>query len=165
MPGRFKRSGTLAGMAVEHSVVRPANEIDVPVIVDMMAQYYREDGYPFDASAALACAHALLADERLGWLWVIEDASAAAGYLAVTLGFSFEYRGRDAFIDELYLKPEARGRGLGRRALEVAESTCRAAGVTTLHLEVETGKPRARLLYERAGFSSSERALMSKRLR
>ena len=78
-----------------------------------MRAYYREDDYPFDEALAARAIRELLANEQLGWLWVIESNHEIVGYLAVTLGFSLEYRGRDAFIDELYLRPEARASGLG----------------------------------------------------
>ena len=64
----------------------------------------------------------LLDDDTLGGVWVLEDEQGVAGYLAVTLGYSLEYGGRDAFIDELYLAARARGRGAGRAALELAEA-------------------------------------------
>ena len=85
-----------------------------------------------------------------------------AGYLAVTLGFSFEYRGRDAFIDELYVSEIYRGQGLGREALDVAEAYCFEKGVNVLHLEVEPHRETAHELYRRVGFEDHDRILMSK---
>ena len=69
------------------------------------------------------------------------------GYLVVAFGYSLEFRGRDAFVDELYVAPTHRGRGLGREALRVAEPCCLEAGVRALHLEVRPGNARARGLY------------------
>ncbi len=84
------------------------------------------------------------------------------GYLAVTLGFSLEYRGRDAFIDELFIEPGSRGLGLGREALEIAERYCRECGVRALHLEVERHHQSAFELYRRTGFEDHDRYLMTK---
>ena len=41
----------------------------------------------------------------------------AVGYLVLTLGYSLEYGGRDAFIDEVYIRSSYRGRGIGTAAL------------------------------------------------
>lgn len=144
--------------------IRRGRERDVPALLPMMAAYYAQDGYPFDEATAGAALAALAADERLGWLWVLERTGRPAGYLAVTLGFSLEYGGRDAFVDELYLAPEARGRGLGRALLRRAERACRAAGVRALHLEVEPGRRAAQALYRKAGFVDQGRRLMTRRL-
>ena len=96
-----------------------------------------------------------------------EAAGAAAsllGYLAVTFGWSLEWGGRDAFVDELYLAPSHRGGGIGRTAIALAEDACRAAGVRALHLEVERENARGRALYARAGFADTERLLLTRRL-
>jgi len=143
---------------------RQAMEQDIEAILAMMRQYYAEDGYPLLEPEARAALRDLTRDERLGCVWVAELHGRVVGYLAVTFGFSFEYRGRDAFVDELFIREEARGRGLGREALEIAEAFCRAHGVKALHLEVERHREHAVELYRVTGFENHERYLMTKRL-
>jgi GNAT superfamily N-acetyltransferase len=53
----------------------------------------------------------------------------AVGYIVVTLGYSMEYGGRDAFVDDLFLAAAHRGRGLGTAALAQARAYCVAQGV------------------------------------
>jgi GNAT superfamily N-acetyltransferase len=149
---------------VADGTFREATLADLDEIVSMARTYYAEDGYDFDEKAARSAISALIADASLGWVWVIEEKGSLCGYMAVTLGYSLEYRGRDAFLDELYLLPGARGRGLGARAVVLAEETCRRAGVHALHLEVEKDKPSVQGLYGRAGFEAHDRVLMTKRL-
>lgn len=129
-----------------------------------MAAYYAEDDYPFDERASRAAVEALLRNGALGALWVAAPNGEVVGYLAVTLGFSLEYRGNDAFIDELYLAEEARGTGLGSEALRVAEEYCRASNVRALHLEVERHRSPAMQLYRKSGFVDHDRFLMTKHL-
>lgn len=143
---------------------RPAVEEDIDAIVEMMRGYYAEDGYPFVDAEARRAVTGLVRDENLGRLWAILDQNRVIGYLAVTLGFSLEYRGRDAFIDELFIVDAARGQGLGSAALGVAESYCRERGVNALHLEVERHRGTAFELYRRAGFEDHDRYLMTKLL-
>ena len=80
-------------------------------------------------------------------------------------GIALRTLGFDAFVDELYLVPAARGQGLGRKALRVAETACAELGVNALHLEVEPGNTDAQELYRRMGFVGSQRTLMTKRMR
>jgi diamine N-acetyltransferase len=129
-----------------------------------MRAYYKEDGYPFVEAEARSALMQLVGDERLGRVWVAPSESRIVGYLAVTLGFSLEYRGRDAFIDELYIGSDSRGRGLGTEAIGVAEAYCREVGVNALHLESEEHRTSALELYRRSGFEHHDRRLLTKLL-
>ena len=141
---------------------RRAEPGDVDAIVAMMRGYYQEDGYTFVDSEARAAALMLIGEPTLGRLWVAHEGNTVVGYVAVALGFSFEYRGREAFVDELLIAESHRGRGLGREALEIAEAYCREAGVKALHLEVERHRENALELYRRRGFADFGRYLMTK---
>ena len=88
-----------------------------------------------------------------------------AGYVILTLGFSFEYRGREAFIDELYVEEKFRGRGWGGRAMEFVEERARELGVNAIHLEVDRGNEPALALYRRTGYVDHDRYLMTKWIR
>lgn len=128
----------------------------------MMRGYYAQDGYTFVDAEARAAALLLIDDPHLGRLWVARQGETLVGYVAVALGFSFEYRGREAFVDELFIAESHRGRGLGREALELAEAYCREKGVNALHLEVEHHRGPALELYRRRGFENFGRFLMTK---
>lgn len=59
----------------------------------------------------------------------------------------------DAFsVYQMWVAPEARGRGTGARLLTVLEAWVRERGGTILGLMVSDTAPNARRLYERAGF-------------
>ena len=144
--------------------LRSATLADVPRLCELMAENYAEAGYPYDAAAARACFEALAADRELGETWLVEVAGDVAGYAVLAFGFSLEHRGRDAFVDDLYLVPARRGRGLGRLALDAVEAVARERGVTALHLEVEHDNARAEALYRRLGYRDRDRKLMTKPL-
>jgi diamine N-acetyltransferase len=140
----------------------PARDADAELLLGMMREFNEHERIEFveqDVRRALA---QILSDERLGRVLVVRADGAAAGYLVLTFGFSLEFKGRDAFVDELYLRPEFRGRGLGRRALSHAEEVCRRLGIRALHLEVERANATAQQLYLRAGFRNHDRHLLTK---
>ena len=143
---------------------RAATTADVDAVLAHQRAYYAADGYTFDAAAARGAVLGLLADATRGRLWVLDDAAAVVGYLAITFGWSLEYQGCDAFVDELWVAPSHRERGYGLEGIALAERACRAAGVRALHLEVERVNARARALYRRTGFADTARLLMTKRL-
>jgi GNAT superfamily N-acetyltransferase len=144
--------------------IRLARPGDVDALLALQAAYYAEDGYPFDAGVAAELWQRLFGDPELGLAWAFDAAGTLVGYVILTLGYSFEYRGRDAFVDELYVSPAWRGRGLARAGLAALEAACQAQGVRALHLEVEPGKPAARALYRQRGFVDHARTLMTKHL-
>jgi len=132
------------------------------VVFAMMRAYYAEDGHRFDAETAARALSQIVGGNALARLWLIQNAGKDVGYLCVTLGFSLEVGGGDFFLDEIYVRPEARRLGIGRAAIALAEQESRSLGARRLVLEVEKANPGARRLYESLGFVAHERHLMSK---
>jgi GNAT superfamily N-acetyltransferase len=130
----------------------------------LMREYCAFDHLPFDEQTRRRTYAQFLSDESQGRLWLILSEGAPVGYLILTLGFSFEYGGRDAFIDEVYICETHRGRGIGKRALDFAEKQCRALGVGALHLEVERENSNAHALYRKVGFIDYDRYLLTKHI-
>lgn len=141
---------------------RPVEVSDFDALLPMIRALCESDGTPFDEAKVRGALARLVADESLGRVWLIESGGEAAGYVVLTFGFSLEFGGRDAFVDELYVREEFRGRGFGRRTIEVAERACRERGIRALHLEVERANTGAQRLYRRAGFCDHDRYLMTK---
>jgi ribosomal protein S18 acetylase RimI-like enzyme len=146
------------------STLRPAALADVPALLDLQAAYYAEDEYPFAESVAGKVWRGLLSNPGFGRAWVIEAQSQLVGYVVMTLGYSLEYRGQDAFVDELYVAPARRRQGFAHLALAAVEAACMDLGVKALHLEVERDKTGAQALYRRWGFADRQRVLMTKRI-
>jgi ribosomal protein S18 acetylase RimI-like enzyme len=143
---------------------RPAEPDDLPLVLRLMEGFYRDTDTAFHAKAAERALRALVADPFLGRLFLIEIGGTPAGYVVLTLGFSLEFLGRDAFVDELYVIPENRGRGLGQAAIRFLESVALELGVQALHLEVGPDNESALGLYRRAGFADRRHHLMTKLL-
>lgn len=142
----------------------PATAADFADIVAMQREFYVEDAYPYDDTTMPPALAALLRDPALGRGWLATRGGQPVGYLLLTYGYSVERGGRMGLVDELYVRPEARGQGIGSRLLATAEAHCREAGIRTLLLEVERGNMGARRLYERLGFEAYDRDLMDKAL-
>lgn len=142
---------------------RPSTITDLDGLVALQQQYYAEDGYPFVERAARTTWEQLLSEPSLGRVWVAEAGATLVAYAVLTFGYSLEDHGLDAVLDELFVAPSHRRRGLGREALTVLEAACRTFGVRALHLVVERTKETAIELYRKHGFVGHERYLMTKR--
>lgn len=141
-----------------------AEGADIEILLKFMREYYEFDHLPFDEQIARAALAKFVDDQSLGRVWLICHEGEAIGYLVLTLGYSLEYGGRDAFIDEVYIRASHRGCGIGQSALTFAEEVCRSLGVRALHLEVERTNTSAHGLYRKAGFVDHDRYLMTKRI-
>jgi ribosomal protein S18 acetylase RimI-like enzyme len=116
----------------------------------------------FDESAARATFRRFLSLPAFGRVWLLSEANLPVGYIVLTIGFSFEFHGHDAFIDELYIDANFRRRGYGKRAVEFLEEKASEMGVNAVHLEVDQGNDPAFELYRRAGYEAHDRFLMTK---
>jgi ribosomal protein S18 acetylase RimI-like enzyme len=116
----------------------------------------------FDESGARSAFRQFLSLPNFGSVWLIYDCSTLVGYIVLTIGFSFEFHGHDAFIDELYIEVAHRRRGYGRQALAFVEQKAREMGVTAIHLEADHGNDPAIELYRRNGYEDHDRFLMTK---
>ena len=141
--------------------MRQASLADLDELVGLMEEFYAEARYPLNVERAREAFQSLLGDERLGRVWLIEATSAHVGYMVLTLGYSMEYGGPDAFIDDLFVQPAFRGAGLGSAAVAEAQAFCLAQGIRALHLQVDRQNAIAQNLYRRAGFVGNERELLT----
>ncbi len=141
---------------------RQAIESDVGTLLRFMREYYAFDGHGFDEAKAHVALLALLRDPNLGRAWLILDGGGAVEYIVLCFGYSLEWLGRDAFVDEFYLLEEYRSRGWGRATLGFVEEEARAAGISTLHLEVVRENTAALQVYRKLGFAEHVSTFLSK---
>jgi diamine N-acetyltransferase len=116
----------------------------------------------FDESAARTTFRRFLSLPAFGRVWLLCEGDLPVGYIVLTIGFSLEFHGHDAFIDELYIDSAFRRRGFGRQAVTFVEKKAREMGVNAIHLEVDQGNDPAFELYRRAGYQDHDRFLMTK---
>jgi ribosomal protein S18 acetylase RimI-like enzyme len=146
--------------------IREVTAADLGALLGMMRRLAEHPpALPFDEGEVRAALEKFLGNAELGQAWLLWLGEKPVGYVILTLGYSFEFRGRDAFVDELYIEPEFRRMGLGRRAMEVLEKKARELGVNAVHLEVDRDNGAAAELYRRAGYADHGRHLMTKWLR
>ncbi len=130
----------------------PATLEDIPVLVRMMPGVYGYEGEAPDVTGWMAAASELIQTSSLGKLWMIHWQGQPIGYVAVTFGFTLEFYGRTANIDELFVASRYRSHGIGGQAIEFVEAYVRSIGTRSLMLEVDTANTRGQRFYETRGF-------------
>lgn len=139
---------------------KAASAADIESLVAMMRDFYAIDGYPMDPEKSKLLLGEFIGNESLGKCWLIEKEGETAGYVILTYIFSFEFGGRLAFVDELYIKEAFRGQGTGKNAIGFIQSEAKKTGLKLLYLEVEHHNSNARKLYIDKGFESHKRQLL-----
>ena len=147
------------------SVLTAAGPEHLSRLLPMVAAYHEYEGIVSTDSRRRAALEPLLRGTPLGQVWLIGPKMAPVGYVAVGLGWSIEFAGPDAFVDELYIREAVRGRGMGSQALDALAIELSGRGVVALHLEVAHGNARAQAFCARRGFARRENYfLMTRRL-
>jgi GNAT superfamily N-acetyltransferase len=123
-------------------VIRPATADDQPLVRELWAEFERE-----------------VPDE----LWDHDDGDAEHDLvlLADDVGLAVLDRKseRTWLLDLLYVRPSARGKGLGAELVRAAAEHVQEQGAEMLALEVLESNGDARRLYDRLGFRTIERVL------
>lgn len=157
-----RRTSKMTAQTKNDPQFRMAVESDADALLEFMKAYYAFDGHGFDRDKARIALTALLRDASLGRGWLILDGHVAVGYVVLCFGYSLEWLGRDAFVDEFYLREEYRGLGWGRKTMAFVEEAAASAGIRTLHLEVVSGNEGALALYRKIGFREHASTFLSK---
>lgn len=141
--------------------MRRAHPADLPLLVDLMADFYAEAGYDLNRELASGAFESVLADGRLGTIWIIQDGEQDVGHIVLTYRFAMGHAGTIAELDDLYVGAPHRNKGLGSAAVREVRDFCENSGIRALTVEVSFTNAPAQKAYRRAGFSeASDRQLL-----
>jgi len=136
--------------------MRKASLIDIQLLVQMMTEFYSESPYTLNPRRATDAFTALLSDERLGLIWIIQSNSQDVGYVVLTLCHSMNVGGLIAVVDDFYIQPAFRGGGLGKAAIAEVRSYCATHGIRAIHVETDRDNAVALAVYRRNGFMEKD---------
>ena len=133
--------------------VRTATSADAAVAAGLLHDFNTEFGWPMPPLGELTPRMAELIDGGEALMLLVGE---ELGLAVVRLRPALISRGRDAYLEELYVVPRRRGEGLGRALLEATMAAARAAGAERIELGTSTADVAARGLYESCGFTNLE---------
>lgn len=132
-------------------MIRRAEARDVPALLELvrgLAAFERAEG-------AVTVTEDAMRDAGFGecpvWIgWIAEENERPIG-MAICFDRWSTWKGRVLFLEDLYVVPEARGRGLGEQLLRIVAEHARAHGYVGLRWQVLDWNEGAVRFYERFG--------------
>ncbi|GAA6149622.1 GNAT family N-acetyltransferase [Pseudooceanicola nitratireducens] len=138
---------------------------DLPRLLPLVAAFHEEFGLPLDDDHRVQALAPLLDGSPYGAVWLMGPSRAPIGYIILTFGWSVEFGGMDGFVDELYVRPAVRRRGIATEVLEQLPKTLAETGLRALHLEVREDDDQTVKMYRRQLFKPREGyMLMTKKI-
>jgi GNAT superfamily N-acetyltransferase len=136
--------------------VREAREADVEAMAELLGYLFKQEADFVPAAAKQKRAlELLLAQPTMGRLFVLTRGSRILGMVSLLFTISTAEGGKAAWLEDLIVRPDQRGKGLGTRLLRSAIEWARREGLTRITLLTDGDNARARRLYARHGFSAS----------
>lgn len=132
-------------------IVRPAGLADVVALIDLMREFYAESGYSLDPQWANSAFTHLIGDPGLGCIWVAEQGDLLMGHVVLTLRYTMEHGALSGYIDDLFVRPEYRRRGVARALVSELIAECRLRGCKAIYVEVGDQNVPAMRLYKQFG--------------
>lgn len=133
--------------------IRPLTHADFDCVLSMMVTFYASDAllvHPEEAVLRKTLTDALAGTPYLE-AFGFEADGHLAGYGMVATSYSTEAGGLCAWIEDIYIEPEHRGKGYGSRFLDFVWDRYRNR-VARIRLEAEPENERAMAVYRKAGF-------------
>jgi len=133
-----------------------ATAADLPQLIELLNLLFAQEAEFTPNSTKQARGLGLiLADPRLGRIYVAREGERILGTVSVLETVSTAEGGRAGLLEDMVVRPELRGQGLGKALLDHAIEQSRALGLLRLTLLTDSDNVVARGLYAQAGFQFS----------
>jgi GNAT superfamily N-acetyltransferase len=137
--------------------VRPATVADRGAATRLLTAQMEEHGFSVEADGIARAVELALSPGASAWLVIGTIGGLPAGVLLANPLVSVEKGGAALWIEELYVAPAHRRRGVARALIAYVAREARNSGLNALDLEVEPSQKAAMALYPGLGFRPLDR--------
>jgi len=141
-------------------IIRPIEEKDNRLIAGVIRNVLLEFGVPKIGTAyadkSLDCMYQTYNTEKKAYFVVEENEEIIGGAGISQLD---NYEGSVCELQKMYFSPQARGRGIGSRMMDICLNKAKEFGFEDCYLETMPYMDAARKLYYKTGFSDLEKAM------
>lgn len=134
---------------------------DVPDAFHMLTDFLSADEHYLASSQAYGdlglkglndALDLFLEQPELGFVWMAYDENGVAGVCVVCYAISTSMGSVVAKLDDVSVKADRRGHGVGSEMLEQLKDQLRKESITRIDVAVHLENPEARRFYEKLGF-------------
>jgi GNAT superfamily N-acetyltransferase len=144
--------------------IEAANIETFKAVLKLVRSQFEEHEIELASDTLSEAVRVLLTDRLRGAVFLASDPDPI-GVAVTAFTWTLEHGGLVAWLDELFVVPAHRGRGVGRQLLLRVLDAAKEAGCRAVELEVDAEHTRAEHLYRREGFAPLSRRRWSTRLK
>ncbi|HEU0234236.1 MAG TPA: GNAT family N-acetyltransferase [Gallionella sp.] len=138
---------------------------DLEQLADLLAELFTlESDFRPDREKQLRGLRLILDNPALGRLFVLRDQSRVAGMANVLITVSTAEGCRAAVLEDVIVRDEYRGKGLGRRLVEHVFTWAKTGGMTRITLLADRDNKAALDFYRKLGFDRSHMVVLRRGL-
>jgi GNAT superfamily N-acetyltransferase len=131
--------------------VRAATVADRAAVIRMLAAQMEEHAIPVEEDGTARAVELALAPSSVAWLLIATVGGIPAGVLLANPLVSIEHGGASLWIEELYVMPAHRRRGVARALVAHVTEAARQSGLRGIDLEV-AGERIAHAFWQSLGY-------------
>lgn len=133
-----------------------ARREDLPQLTELLGLLLgQEADFAPDPEKQHRALREILSDASIGRIYVVREGPSVIAMASLLYTVSTAEGGKAAWLEDVVVRPDRRGRGLARRLLEHVVAKARAEGVLRITLLADADNERAHALYESLGFRFS----------
>jgi len=134
--------------------IRPARQDEIEEMLPLIRAYCEFYETEPDDDGLRKMFSTLIAEPSQGAVFIARDGDRAVGFASLDWKWSSLKAARIGFLEDLFVDPEGRGKGIADALIEACAERCRELGMPYLQWETAPDNHRAQQVYNRTGAES-----------
>jgi GNAT superfamily N-acetyltransferase len=131
--------------------IRPARTDEIEEMLPLIRAYCEFYGTEPNDDGLRRMFETLITDPTQGVVFIARDEGTAVGFATLDWKWSSLKAARIGYLEDLFVDPEARGRGIADALIEVCAERCRELGMPAMAWQTAPDNHRAQQVYNRTG--------------
>jgi GNAT superfamily N-acetyltransferase len=131
--------------------IRPARTDDIEEMLPLIRAYCEFYETAPDDDGLRRMFETLIANADQGAVYIARDEGSAVGFATLDWKWSSLKAAKIGYLEDLFVDPESRGKGIADALIEVCADRCRELGMPAMAWQTAPDNHRAQQVYDRTG--------------